>query len=360
MSEDVSLSASEPEEEGTTTIDTSKRDTTPPSKTVPSTESAGNDGGGKRGNGIYILVILLLLGGLGYMGYLFSEKNKAINICSNDLERSEQDVTDLNEMMYDQGLETGQDVKTNLENMLTMYGEMEKSNTDLNDSIDSQKSKINNLLLELEDAKKDKSRYASTVYKLQRETETLRSIMKDYIRTIDSLNVANGVLTESLAEKSGQLDDVTAERDNLSDKNEQLSDKVNKGSKLVASGFLTEGIRERGSGSFKETSKASRCTHIRSCFMIGANSIASPGNKTLYMRIISPDGNVLYSSNANSISLESGQSVLYSDKKTINYQNQEVDVCVFYKLTDEIPKGNYSAEIYSEGVKIGGSSFVLK
>ena len=360
MSEDVSLT-SEPEEEGTTAIDTSRRDVTPPSKTVATEQDRSDDGGGgKRGNGVYIVIILLLLGVGGWLGYLLSEKNKYINECWNERETLEQEITGLNEMMYDQGLETGEDVKTNLQNMLTMYDEMEKSNTDLNDSIADQKSKINDLLIELEDAKKDKSRYASTVYKLQRETETLRSIMKDYIRTIDSLNVANGVLTESLAEKSMQLDDVTAERNDLSDRNEQLSDKVNKGSKLVASGFVTEGIRERGSGSYKETDKAKRCTHIRSCFMVGANSIASPGNKTLYMRVISPDGNVLYSSNTNTISLESGASVLYSDKKTINYQNKEVDVCIFYKLTGEIPKGNYQAEIYCEGVKVGGNSFVLK
>jgi hypothetical protein len=51
---------------------------------------------------------------------------------------------------------------------------------------------------------------------------------------------------------------------------------------------------------------------------------------------------------------------LYSDKKTINYQNQSINVCVFYKLTKEITKGNYIAELWSEGVRIGVNKFVLK
>ncbi|MCG8575285.1 MAG: hypothetical protein MI810_10405 [Flavobacteriales bacterium] len=350
---------SEEEVEGTTAIDTSKRDVTPPSKTIDNTDKGGN-GGGKKRDGFYIFVILLLLIGGGWLGYLLSEKNKSINECGNERAQLEQEMEELNEMMYDQGLELGDDVKMNLQNMLTMYDKMEESNTELNDSIAAQKEKIQGLLTELEDVKGDKKHYMSKVYKLQKETETLRSIMKDYIRTIDSLNVANGKLTLDLENMSNDLDNMTKAHDNLAIEKAELSDKVNKGSKLVASGFVTEGIKEKSSGSYKETSKASRCTHIRSCFTLSENSIASPGNKTVYMRVITPDGSVLYSSNANTITTEKGQSILYSDKKTVNYQNQSVDLCIFHKLTSEIGKGNYVAQIYCEGVMIGTDNFVLK
>jgi hypothetical protein len=57
---------------------------------------------------------------------------------------------------------------------------------------------------------------------------------------------------------------------------------------------------------------------------------------------------------------EGGQSLLYSDKKIINYQNKPVDLCIFYELGMEIEAGNYIAEIYCDGVKIGTDSFVLK
>jgi hypothetical protein len=360
MSDDVSLTSSEQEEGETTAIDTTKKDSAPPSKTISEDQKKGEDGGRRRGGGPYILVILLLVGVGGWLGYLLSVKNTYINDCQNMRDSLEIEMAGLNEMMYDQGLEAGEDIKTNLENMLTMYTKMEESNTDLNDSIAAQKAKIENIMLELEDAKKDKSRYASTVYKLQKETETLRSIMKDYIRTIDSLNVANGILTESYEKQSRELDDVTQAKNQIEKERDDLSDKVNQGSKLVATSFVSEGIKEKGSGSYKEISKASRCTHIRSCFTLGSNSIASSGTKTVYMRVITPDGGALYSDNSNTITLESGASILYSDKKTINYQNAEIDVCIFYKLTKELTKGNYIAEVYCEGVKVGSDSFVLK
>lgn len=339
-------------EEGQTFIDTSGKDRKP--------VQAANEAGGKKRDGLYIVIIILLLLGAGYMGYVISENNKAINLCSNEKETLENEMADLNNMMYDQGLAQGEDVKQNLENMLTMYDKMGSDNAEMNDSITAQKEKIQSLIAELEQAKGDKSRYASKVYKLEKETETLRSIMKDYIRTIDSLNTANGVLTENLNKSLQDLDQMTESRNTYQSTAEELSDKVNKGSKLTAFGFLSEGIKEKGSGSYKETDKASRCTHIRSCFTLGENAIASAGNKTVYMRIIAPGGSVLSASNANTLKTEGGQSLLYSDKKTVNYQNKAVDLCIFYELGTEIEAGDYMAEIFCEGVRIGADSFVLK
>jgi len=199
----------------------------------------------------------------------------------------------------------------------------------------------------------------SKVYALQKETETLRSIMKDYIRTIDSLNTVNQGLVVSLDQTKQNLNVVTDERDQYKNQSEQLTEKVNKGSKLTAFSFVTQGIKEKGSGSYKETDRANACTHIRSCFTLGENSIATSGNKTVYLRIITPGGSVLYENNNNTFN-SGDQSLLYSDKKTVNYQNQQVDLCIFYKLNGEIDKGNYIAQIYCEGALIGTDNFVLK
>ncbi|WP_066756881.1 hypothetical protein [Crocinitomix algicola] len=342
---------SEEEEGGKTFIDTSMRDKKPTTVDQPE---------GKKRDGLYIVIIILLLLGGGYMGYVLSEKNKDLNQCTNDRQAIENEMADLNDMMYDQGLDRGEDVKKNLENMLTMYERMEGDNQAMNDSIAIQRDKIKTLMEDLEKSKGDKRHYMSKVYKLEKETETLRSIMKDYIRTIDSLNTANGVLTENLNMTLADLEKMTESRNSFQNEAEELGDKVNKGSKLNAFGFLTEGIREKGSGAYKENNRASRCTHIRSCFTLGDNAIASAGNKTVYMRVITPGGSVLSSSNSNTLKTESGQSLLYSDKKLVNYQNKAVDLCIFHELSVELEGGNYLAEIYCEGVKIGSDSFVLK
>lgn len=344
------------EEEPKTFIDASQASSTPPANR----DRNENEKGGKSRDGLYIIIILLLLLGGGYLGWLMSEKNKALNDCSNEKLALETELVELNEMMHDEGLAIGDNVMDNLRNMMSMYEQMEVTNADMADSIQAQKDKISGLMLELEDAKSDRSHYLSKVYKLQKETETLRSIMKDYIRTIDSLNMANAGLTQDLSNTQNQLSNTQNQLSTTQNELNDMTDKVNKGSKLNAFGFTTEGIKEKSSGSYKEVDRASACTHIRSCFTIGDNAIASKGNRTVYMRIITPGGSVLYESNNNTFKTDDGQSLLYSDKKTINYQNQSVDVCVFHKLSQEIAKGNYIAQIYCDGVLIGTDKFVLK
>ena len=314
----------------------------------------------KSKDGLYILIIILLLLGGGYLGYEISKKNKALNECQFTNTELDTELGDLNEMMYSQGLADGEDLKANLQNMLYDFSSMEELNTDLNDSISAQKSKIENMLVELEKEKGNKRYYARKVRELNDETETLRAIMKDYIRTIDSLHTENVILKTDLNNTQVDLTNMTSDRDNIKTEAEKLEEKVNAGSKLIANGILSEGIKERGSGSFKPTTRASRCTHIRSCFNIGKNKIANKGKKVVYMRIITPQGSILYSSNSNTLTTQKGKSLLYSDKKTINYQNQELDICIFYKLKKEITKGNYIAELWCEGVRIGKNEFSLK
>src|SRR5690606_35978402 len=143
------------EDEGTTFIDTSSRDNTP---TPPAPASSG-----KKRDGLYIIIIILLLLGIGFLGYKLSESNKQINDCTLEKTDLENEMTALNEMMYDQGLDQGDNLRQNLENMLTMYDKMESDNSEMNDSINAQKDRIQSLLTELEKAQGDKRYYASTV-----------------------------------------------------------------------------------------------------------------------------------------------------------------------------------------------------
>ena len=313
-----------------------------------------------KSGGLYILIIIALLLLSGFLGWKLSSKNKEINELSLLKTELETERDELSEMLYAQGLAAGEDLKENLQNMLVDYETMEALNTNLNDSIVREKQKIVELLADLEKEKKNKKYYASKVFKLEKETETLRSIMKDYVRTIDSLNTENLTLRTDLTNTRNDLTTVISDRDNLQEKAEGLSKKVSEGSKLSALSIISEGIRERSTGSYKETDRAGRATHVRSCFTIAANKIASAGNKTIYMRVLDQNGNTLYTSSGNSFTTEDGKNLVYSDKKAINYQNSVIDVCIFHKLSKEIDAGNYVAELWCEGAKIGTNSFTLK
>ena len=50
----------------------------------------------------------------------------------------------------------------------------------------------------------------------------------------------------------------------------------------------------------------------------------------------------------------------YSSKRTIDYQNQSMEVCIFYTITKELASGEYTVEIYDRGEQIDKATFSLK
>ena len=90
------------------------------------------------------------------------------------------------------------------------------------------------------------------------------------------------------------------------------------------------------------------------------NKITSPGNKFIFIRVISPSGNVLTQNKKETISIDQEKTIEISAKREINYQNQNTDVCIYYEIEATLNPGKYSVEIYAENQKIGLTSFALK
>ncbi len=84
------------------------------------------------------------------MGYLISEKNKSLNLCDSEKTALVTEMEALNEMMHDEGLAIGENLRQNLENMISQYDEMTIENQTMADSIQAQKDKITSLIQELD------------------------------------------------------------------------------------------------------------------------------------------------------------------------------------------------------------------
>ena len=153
---------------------------------------------------IYILIILLLIGGVAFFGYQKGQTEKLLKECGTLSEGLSKDKDELNEILKNTGLiadaENNQ-VKENLMAMLQEYDKIESSNEDMQDSIANQKQKISDLLLELDNLNAQKKKDYGKIYKLQKESETLREIMKGYIHTIDSLNTLNIGLKNTIVKR---------------------------------------------------------------------------------------------------------------------------------------------------------------
>jgi len=293
----------------------------------------------KNSNGIFMIIIFLLLGGLAVISYMWSTKRTELNNCTNENLTLKSDMKGMNDMMQGYVGNISNDLKKDFKNMLATYDKLIEKDASKADSLNQQKEKIMTLLKELDAAKRSGRLTASKLFKL---------------------NTLNIRLTSELDVTSTKLTTTTVERDNFKKEAEEKTDLVKKGSKLSAYGIKTEALKMKLNKTTEPTEKAKNVVQFRSSFTLSENTLTSAGKKTLYLQIIAPDGQTLQTRGGNTLESENG-TVAYSDKKDIDYQNQSVDVTIYYDLRGEgTPKGNYKVKIYCDGTLIGTDSINLK
>ncbi len=317
---------------------------------------------GNKKDGIYIIIIVLLLAGIGYLSYSLGNLKKQNNANKESISNLIKEKDDLNTILKNAGvIEDADDkaLRNNLVELLDQYDNIEIKNQEMQDSVDNQKAKIEGLLAEVDGLKNKQKRDWGKIYKLKKETETLRGIMKGYIHTIDSLNTLNGNLQNTIVVKDNKINEVASQRDKAQEELNKTKDIVALGSVLQTAGITASAIIVKKSGKQVETTRAKRTNMIKSCFTIVENKIAKAENKDIIMLIFDPNGKVL--KNSSSFTFTAGEETKTgSVKRKINYQNQNVDLCIYFELENPIEAGTYRTEIYADGVKIGKTTFALK
>ncbi len=311
----------------------------------------------KKSNGFYLILILFLMGSLAVLSYMWSTKRTELNNCSNENLLLKSDMEGMNQMLEGYVGNISSDLKKDFKNMLATYDKLIAKDASKADSLNKQKTEIQMLLGKLEANKKLS---ASQLYKFKKENETLRGIMRSYVMQIDSLNTINYGLNKDLEDKTTKLNETSTERDEYKKAVEEKTEQIKKGSKLKAYNFVSEALRMKFNNTTEVTDKAKKTIQLRSSFTISENSLTSSGRKLVYLQITDPNGTILHSRANNTVETESG-SVLYSDKKEIDYQNQSIDLSIYYDLQGEtIIKGNYKIKIFCDGGIIGTDGFTLK
>jgi len=310
----------------------------------------------KKSNGAFVGIIILLLLGLAVMAYFLSAKNKELNASQNDNKRLQADMEGMNQMMSSYLGTMTNDIKTDFTSILETIDALKDEGSINQDSLSAKQMRIENLQDEVKRGKMS----AYQLFKARKEIETMMSIMRGYIEQIDALNTKNLQLTNNLDSTKTVLVSTQGERDDFRNQAELSAEQVKKGSKLQAYNFSTVGLKQKMNSSMTETSRAKNTVQIKSSFTISENPIAPAGKKTVYLQIVDPNGKILQASSANVIDTESGK-IAFSDYKDVNYNNQRIDMAIFYKLgAQTATKGNYKVKVYCQGQLIGIDSFTLK
>jgi hypothetical protein len=245
-----------------------------------------------------------------------------------------------------------EDVKSDLEkqlrDMIVEYDSLKTNNDSVNGLIVVQQDKIKNLLrMQASDIEK--------IRKYKDEMETLRKVMRGYIVQIDSLNTRNRVLTEENTQVKEKLTTAETQNQSLSKEKEILNTRVELAKVLSAKNIVVDPQNKSG----KNNTKVNKVTKIKVCFTIRENSVAEAGTKDVYLRIIRPDEVVLPAGNGETFEFK-GEQVIYSAKRQLEYENKDIDMCIFWDKNADLIPGAYTVILYVQGYEVGSATFTLK
>lgn len=287
-----------------------------------------------------VVIVVLVLGLIGLVFWIMSLRTDV-----NDL-RSEKDYT---KWQLERQLDS---IVLEHDRVKEAYGELSDSLAGMDSTFQAQADEIKELL-----------NYKWEFYQVKKKLDRLQVVAQGYVRRMDSLVVINEELKQENLEMKEEIKIAQRNYKSLEKEKGVLEEKVDEASRLNTYNLRAQPVHVKGSGKERLTDKVNRVSRINVCFTLSENKIIPPGSKTLYVRIAQPDKEILIAGRGvNYTFLHQGDTLQYSIKKGLNYQNEALDICLQYNLrsTQEVQAGNYHVDVFDGDNNIGHTTFELR
>lgn len=223
----------------------------------------------------------------------------------------------------------------------------------INSQLDSSREEVSQLI---ERIKKTEATNRSKMRQYEKELGTLRSIMRNYIVQIDSLNTLNKKLTADAAAARREAAESRRQSEQLSKTVESLSDQVAVGSVVKARGLKLEAFN----ASDKLTDRSSRVVRLIASLSLVENDLAKKGPVRVYIRVKDPDGILLTNSSQRTFSVSGGEPMICTSSREVDYEGKEVEMGIYVNEIPSFVKGIYTVEAYTEQAKLGEAELMLR
>ncbi|MHC1703428.1 MAG: hypothetical protein AB9846_05920 [Tenuifilaceae bacterium] len=239
-----------------------------------------------------------------------------------------------------------------LQGLMKEYDVLETNNDSLNQKLQAEQQRVKTLYAQIQN---ERTVSFTNIRNYQRELGTLRTILKDLLHDVDSLNAMNQQL---IAENVKVKEEATTAKKavkELEKKTDELNTQVEKGAQIKARSIVAMAVSRKGN----EVTRARRVEKIRVCFTLSENAIAKPGIRDAYIRILGPDEFILAKAETDLFDYQ-GEKIVYSAKREVDYQNQDIEMCIYYDNKGDLLAGKYQATVYLDGNQVGYGEFILK
>lgn len=213
------------------------------------------------------------------------------------------------------------------------------------------KAKVERLQAEL---KSEKVKSAARIKELQGEIATLKGLLRHYIAQIDSLSKENAGLRAENAEIRNRNEHLSSRVQEVERSNENLNQRMTLAEKLNVTGVSLTPLKKNG----RAEGNVTKAKQLKVTFTIPQNNSTPVGEKTIYLRLTSPEGQLLGGSS--SFSFE-GRSVPCTARKNIEYSGDEISgITIYWDVNTTLNPGDYTVELFTDGYRLTSRRFTLK
>lgn len=232
------------------------------------------------------------------------------------------------------------------------YATLSSDYDDINLQLDSSRLEVQMLI---EKITKTEATNRSKIRQYEKELGTLRSIMRNYIVQIDSLNTLNKQLTADAAAARREAAESRRRQQELSKTVEDLSGQVAAGSVIKARGIRIEAYN----ASDKVTDRSSRVVRLLTTLSLVENDLAPKGPVRVYIRVKGPDGILLTNDSQRTFEVN-GEPMICSASREVDYQGKEVELSIYLNDITGYVKGIYTVDAYTEQTQLGSAELMLR
>lgn len=232
------------------------------------------------------------------------------------------------------------------------YASLSSDYESINMQLDSSREEVSQLI---ERIKKTEATNRSKIRQYEKELGTLRSIMRNYIVQIDSLNTLNQKLTADAAAARREAAESRRQNEELNKAVESLSGQVAAGSVLKGRGIRLDAYN----ASNRITDRSSRVVRLMATLSLVENELADKGPVSVYIQVKDPDGALLTNASSKEFMME-GQPMMASASREVDYQGSEVELSIYLNDIEDYVKGIYTVEAFTEKGSLGTAELMLR
>ena len=245
-----------------------------------------------------------------------------------------------------------QDLTEQIVALQSDYDNLSSDYDNINSQLDSSREEVAQLV---ERIKKTEATNRAQMRKYEKELGTLRSIMRNYITQIDSLNTLNHKLTADAAAARKEAAESKKANKELTQQVESLSGQVAAGSVIKARGIRLDPYNAAD----KVTDRSSRVVRMLTTLSLVENDLAPRGPVRVYIRVKDPGGILLTNGNQVSFNYQ-GSTMMASASREVDYEGKEVEMSIYLNDIPTYEKGIYTVEAYTTQSFLGSAEVLLR